>query len=82
MRLFVQVGVAQEGGGDNVIEFQTCQGSSATLTDTSHLVDGHSYVVLLKVKRLTNDGNDDNNDDYGKETDIQRQLDRLEDTKL
>ena len=50
--LLVQVGVAQEGGGDNVIKFQTCRGSSATLTDTSHLVDGHSYVVLLKVKGL------------------------------
>lgn len=46
--------MTQEGGGDNVIEFQTCAGTSVTLTDTSSLVDGHSYVLLLKVRLETN----------------------------
>lgn len=46
--------MTQEGGGDNVIEFQTCAGTSVTLTDTSSLVDGHSYVLLLKVRLQTN----------------------------
>ncbi|XP_070204014.1 uncharacterized protein [Littorina saxatilis] len=45
----IEVGVTNEGGGDNVIEFGACEGSSTTLTDTSLLVDGHAYVVLLKV---------------------------------
>ncbi|XP_076453311.1 uncharacterized protein LOC143288575 [Babylonia areolata] len=47
--LSIEVGVAQRGGGDNVVDFQTCQGTSVILTDTSALVDGHAYVVLLKV---------------------------------
>ena len=47
------MGVANQGGGDNVIEFQACQGTSTTLTDTHDLVDGHSYVVLLKVIQST-----------------------------
>lgn len=51
---FHQVGVTQEGGGDNVIEFQTCAGTPVTLTDTSSLVDGHSYVLFLKVRLGTN----------------------------
>ena len=47
------MGVASQGGGHNVIEFQACQGTSTTLTDTHDLVDGHSYVVLLKVIQST-----------------------------
>ena len=49
---FLQVGVAQEQGGDNVIDFQSCdQGTqSFTFDNSSLLLDGHSYVVLLKVR--------------------------------
>ena len=48
---FLQVGVAQEQGGDNVIDFQSCdQGTqSFTFDNSSLLLDGHSYVTLLKV---------------------------------
>ena len=42
--------MTHEGGGDNVVEFKACGGTSVTLTDTSSLLDGHSYVVLLKVR--------------------------------
>ncbi|KAL8573303.1 hypothetical protein ACOMHN_032765 [Nucella lapillus] len=45
----VEVGVAPAGGGDNVIEFKPCHGTSVILTDTSGLTDGHAYVVLLKA---------------------------------
>ena len=47
-----QVGVAQEGGGANVVDFQPGEGTSAVLSDTLRLTDGHSYVVLLKVRGL------------------------------
>ena len=35
--------------GSDVIPFEEYEGSSAVLTDVSSLVDGHAYIVLLKV---------------------------------
>ncbi|KAK7483107.1 hypothetical protein BaRGS_00025675, partial [Batillaria attramentaria] len=45
----LQVAVSTEGGTGDVIPFEYCHGNEAEITDTSQLVDGHSYVVLLKV---------------------------------
>ncbi|KAK7496778.1 hypothetical protein BaRGS_00011987, partial [Batillaria attramentaria] len=45
----VEVAVATEGGRDDVIPFQYFHDNTAELADTSRLVDGHSYVVLLKA---------------------------------
>ena len=38
--------------GSDVIPFEEYEGSSAVLTDVSSLVDGHAYIVLLKVQKL------------------------------
>ena len=38
--------------GSDVIPFEEYEGSSAVLTDVSSLVDGHAYIVLLKVEKL------------------------------
>jgi hypothetical protein len=42
--------VAEEGSGELVVEFETCKGTSFTLTDTATLLDGHAYIILLKVR--------------------------------
>ena len=55
-----QVGVAQQQGGNNVIELQACDHGtqSYTFINTSLLQDGHSYVVLLKARILKTTEND------------------------
>ena len=45
----LQVSISTEGRDKEVIPFQKVEGSSAVLTETASLHDGHSYVVLLKV---------------------------------
>ena len=45
----LQVSISTEGRDKEVIPFQKAEGSSAVLTETASLYDGHSYVVLLKV---------------------------------
>ena len=43
------VAVSMRGGHDDVISFTRVQGSSVTINGSIDLVDGHSYIVLLKV---------------------------------
>ena len=45
------VAVSMRGGHDDVISFTRVQGSSVTINGSYDLVDGHSYVVLLKVRK-------------------------------
>ena len=45
------VAVSMRGGHDDVISFTRVQGGSVTINGSYDLVDGHSYVVLLKVRK-------------------------------
>ncbi|KAK7101794.1 hypothetical protein V1264_020121 [Littorina saxatilis] len=45
----IEVSIASEGGESEFLPFRTVDGSSTILTDTTPLLDGHSYVVLLKA---------------------------------
>ncbi|KAK7493717.1 hypothetical protein BaRGS_00015046, partial [Batillaria attramentaria] len=45
----IEVAIVSEEGQEEVIPFERCHGDSALLTQTSRLVDGHSYVALLKL---------------------------------
>ncbi|KAK7493733.1 hypothetical protein BaRGS_00015062 [Batillaria attramentaria] len=45
----MEVAIFSEGGQDEIVPFQKCQGGSAILSDTTSLVDGQTYIALLKV---------------------------------
>ncbi|KAK7092487.1 uncharacterized protein [Littorina saxatilis] len=44
----LQIAVTSEGG-QSIVPFQLCHGMSSTVVTTGRLVDGHSYVLLLKA---------------------------------